>query len=358
MSASQKEAPLGEWSSPISSELIVSRTLGLGAPSALPNGTLTWAEMRPSEAGRTVIAARLPGSPSHVDVTPPPSSGINVRTRCHEYGGGEHLLLTDGRLVFSNFSDQRVYLQPLLPQGSPPEPLTAECSGQRFADYCHDAARNRLLAVCEDHSDKEAKEPTNFLAAIDLATGAMVQLAGGHDFYSAPRLSPCGGRVAWIQWDHPAMPWDATELVLADVAPDGALTGHRVISGGPHESVQQPQWGPDGSLYFVSDKTNWWNLYCLDPDGQVTAVLPMDAEFGSPPWTLGLRTYCIMPPASDAASGAASGAPAGRRLLLAGYGGPSTGGSCLGLIDADSHNLVKLNCGMSATRGGDRKSVV
>ncbi|KAI8473651.1 MAG: Alpha/Beta hydrolase protein [Monoraphidium minutum] len=341
--AGPKQAPLGDWASPISSELITSRTLGLASPTVLADGTVTWAELRPSEGGRNVIVARPPGGAA-ADVSPAPDSGVNVRTRVHEYGGGEHLVLPDGRLVFTNFSDQRVYVQPLA-GGAPPALLTAEGSGQRFADYCWDSTRNRLLAVCEDHSDS-SKEAVNFLAAVDLASGAVARLAGGRDFYAAPRLSRDGGRVAWVQWDHPAMPWDATQLVVADVLLDGTLGEHRVVAGGAAEAPQQPQWAEDGSLYFVTDKEEWWNLYRMAPSGEVTPVLPMAAEFGSPPWTLGLRTYAPLPTSDPS-----------RPMLLAGYSDPKAAGANLGVVDVAASRLHPLDCGLTATRGGYQISV-
>ncbi|GBF99098.1 peptidase [Raphidocelis subcapitata] len=345
-----KDTPIGLWESPVTSELIVSKTLGLGAPSLLPDGTVTWTEARPSEGGRTVVAARLPDG-SVVDITPPPASGLNVRTRVHEYGGGEHLALGDGRLVFSNFSDQRAYLQPLAP-GAPAAPLTPAGAGLRFADYRADPARGRVVAVCEDHSDA-SREARNYLAAIDLATGAVSTLAEGADFYAGPALSPGGAALAWIEWDHPSMPWDATRLVVAELAADGSLVDKSVVAGGPGESVQQPRWDAEGGLYFVSDRTDWWNLYRLDPpSGAVTAVLPMAAEFGLPPWTLGLRTYAPLPRAqSRGQSGGQS-----RRLVLAAFNDPKAAGSQLGLIDAGGQSggrlLGCLDCGLSAARGG------
>ena len=93
------------------------------------------------------------------------------------------------------------------------------------------------------------------------------------------------------------MPWDGTELFVAPVASDGSLGKPRKVAGGTDESIFQPSWSPDGTLYFVSDRTNWWNLYA-DRDGKIDPVLPMDAEFGAPQWVFGTTTYGFQPDGS------------------------------------------------------------
>lgn len=330
----KKQAALGEWESPTSSESIVSKVLRLGSPSVLPNGDITWVEMRPSEQGRSVLIHRSAADGSTRDITPEPSSGFNVRTRVHEYGGGEHLV-AGSKVYFSNFVDQRVYVQDLTP-GSEPVALTAADSKQRFANYALDEPRNRLLAVCEDHSKGDDQEASNSIAAIDLATGAVKQLVTGHDFFSSPVLSPDGSKMAYVAWDHPNMPWDDVLLLVTDLDGAGLPVGEpRLVAGGKHTSVQQPQWGPDGALYFISDASGWWNLYRtqLEQDSQPAALLPMAAEFGTPPWLFGLHSYEILQ------EGAA---------VLTLFDDPAAAGSQLGVIDTATLSLTRLSTGYSS----------
>ncbi|MBI3778600.1 MAG: S9 family peptidase [Gammaproteobacteria bacterium] len=277
MSAAPKTAPYGSWSSPITAEQIATGSVGLGQI-ALDASDIYWSELRPAEAGRYVIARRRDGATT--DVLPAPFS---ARTRVHEYGGGA-FTVTDGVIYFSNDGDQRLYR---LPPDSTPRPITPPDS-RRYADAVIDSRRRRLVCVCENH--RATGEPVNTLVAVDVeGRGEPVELVSGHDFYAAPRLSPDGARLAWLAWNHPDMPWDGTELWLADVAPDGALTNRRCVAGGSDESVFQPMFAPDGTLYFVSDRSNWWNLYrwC---DGQVEAIAPREAEFGMPQWVFGMST--------------------------------------------------------------------
>ncbi|MEO6821450.1 MAG: prolyl oligopeptidase family serine peptidase, partial [Candidatus Nanopelagicales bacterium] len=109
------------------------------------------------------------------------------------------------------------------------------------------------------------------------------------------RISPNGRRLAWIAWDHPQMPWDGTELRVADLDGDGVAGPYRVLLGSKTESVLVPEWADDDSLYVVSDRTGWWNLYRTDLDGAATPLRPCDADFAVPPWTLGARSYVVLP---------------------------------------------------------------
>ncbi|MEO0406780.1 MAG: S9 family peptidase [Cyanobacteria bacterium P01_A01_bin.135] len=270
-------APYGSWKSPITSDLIVASTIRLGEV-RLDGDDLYWLEGRPSEGGRYVII-RQGADGKTEDVTPP---GFNVRTRVHEYGGGSYIVV-DGTVYFSNFSDQRLYRQS---PGSEPVPLTAADSHYRYADAVMDQQHQRLICVREDHSgDGEA---VNTIVAISL-DGAQQVLVSGEDFYSSPRLSPDGTKLCWISWNHPDMPWDGTELWCATLEKDG-LTAAERIAGSRSEAVVQPQWSPDGQLYFVSDKSNWWNLYRWHA-GRAEAVCPRAAEFGLPHWVFRMSTY-------------------------------------------------------------------
>jgi dipeptidyl aminopeptidase/acylaminoacyl peptidase len=273
-------APFGSWRSPITSDLIVSGTIGLGGVN-FDGEDIYWLEGRPTEGGRTVLV-RSTTDGTITDVTPTP---FNVRTRVHEYGGGAYLIVNQ-TIYFSNFADQRLYKQT---PNSKPQPLTQD-SQRRYADAIVDRQRNRLICVCEDHG-KIDREPENSLVSVDLETGEVERLVSGSDFYCSPRLSPDGSQLAFISWNHPNMPWDGTQLWVVKIEEDGSLDTAKCIAGGVNESICQPEWSPDGKLYFSSDFTGWWNLYRYCQDGTAEPLYPMEAEFGYPHWVFGESIY-------------------------------------------------------------------
>ena len=322
--AEPRTAPYGSWASPITSDLIVASSIGLG-DILTEDRDIYWIESRPQERGRSVIVrCSQDGRPA--DVTPPmPSDGqgaFNIRTRVHEYGGGAYLA-SRGVVYFCNDADQRLYRQE---RGGSPVPITdapGNPRGMRYADGVMDAARGRMIWVREDHTTSAA-EPVNTLVEIAL-DGARPQrvLVSGSDFYAAPRLSTDGARLAWLEWRHPNMPWDGTELWVAGLAADGAIADKRKVAGGDAESIFQPEWSPDGVLYFVSDRSGWWNLYRLAGDplsGGFAAetVYPLAAEFGSAQWGFRPSRYTF---------------PSARRLLCS-YS--RNGTASLAAVDLDS----------------------
>ena len=275
-----KVRPYGAWPSPITSELIVSETVSLGQI-VLDGDYIYWSESRPADAGRNVIVRWSPEGKTD-DLTPKP---FNVRTRVHEYGGGA-FIVSDGTIYFSNFVDQRLYRQPL---NLEPQPLTAKTTN-RYADTVVDSYRNRLICVREDHSVREA-EPVNTIVAVGLNHEQEERvLISGNDFYAAPRISPDGSSLAWLTWNHPNLPWDGTELWVGEIQADGSVGKPRKVAGGTDESIFQPEWSPEGILYFVSDRTEWWNLYRYQ-ENQVEPVCPKKFEFGRPQWLFCMSTY-------------------------------------------------------------------
>lgn len=280
--ADKKTSPFGSWKSPITSDLIVAGTIGLGSL-ALDRQDTYWVEARPSEGGRNVIVKQSADG-SITDVTPPP---FNTRTRANEYGGAAYLV--DRRTIyFSNFKDQKLYSQI---QGHEPQELTT-AEDYFYADGIIDHKHNRLICVREDYTAHH-RETINTITAISLAGSECGEvLVSGHDFYSSPRLSPDGNHLVWLAWNHPNLPWDGTELWLAELNEDGLIAGSQIVAGGKNESIFQPQWSPDGTLYFVSDRTGWWNLYRLR-DGKVESLCPMEAEFGAPQWVFGMSTFAF-----------------------------------------------------------------
>ena len=266
--------PYGSWPTPITSELVVAASVGLGGV-AVDGESLWWAESRPSEGGRTVLVR------DGVDVLP---ALYDARTAVHEYGGGAWWV-AGGVAWFTNWADQRLYR--LVP-GSEPQPVTPEPAvprGERWADGVVHPGGQKMVCVRERHRrGGGSAEVVNEIVAMPLTGGDVEVLVSGPDFVSSPRWSRDGAHLAWCEWDHPNMPWDDSRLMV-----DGDL-----IAGGPGESVSEPQWAPEGSLWFLSDRTNWWNLYRWTSDGGVTSVVLLDAEIGVPQWVFGRSRYALL----------------------------------------------------------------
>ena len=281
MSAAERiVAEYGFWKSPITADLVAGKSIRIGEPT-LDGGEVYWLEGRPAEGGRMALVCR--GRDGNVrDLLQAPSS---VRTGVHEYGGGAYAVL-DGTVYFSEARDR--LLHRLGPDGRS-QALTAD-GPQRYADLEVDAARERIIAVCEDHSES-GREARQSLVAI--ASGPDMQpvrcLLAGSDFYSNPRVSPDGARLCWLQWQHPNMPWDGTELWVGKLGADGGLEEREKVAGRANESIFQPQWSPAGELHYVSDRTGYWNLYRYD--GGPVPLHEREAEFGQPQWVFRMSTY-------------------------------------------------------------------
>jgi dipeptidyl aminopeptidase/acylaminoacyl peptidase len=240
----------------------------------LDRGQVYWAEGRPLEGGRVVIVRE------GADVMP---RDFNARSRVHEYGGASYTVHS-GIVYFVNFTDQRIYRQEEDPTPQPLTPAPAVPGSLRYADLRVTRDGKTLFCVRERH--EPGREARNELVALPTdGSREPTVIAEGHDFYSSPGFSPDGTKLVWLTWDHPNMPWDGTELWIADLN-GTTLSRIEKVAGGPSESVFQPEWSRDGELHYISDKTGWWNLYAANG-----ALAPMEAEFGLPQWVFGLSRY-------------------------------------------------------------------
>ncbi|MGZ3183991.1 MAG: S9 family peptidase [Telluria sp.] len=302
MNAPKQAAPCGTWPSPITAEVVAAGSTPL-SQLAVRGGDIFWLAGRASEAGRTTLLRHRGGATRELTLAP-----FNVRTRVHEYGGGAVHVAADA-VYFSHFADNALYVV----RGDDAPVRVAGREQLRFADFVLDAPRARLVSVCEDHAG--GGYPVNTIGAVDLATGAVSTLVSGNDFYSSPRVSPDGRRLAWLCWDLPRMPWEGTELWVAEIGADGALLAPHRVAGGPSESVCQPEWSPAGELHFVSDRGGWWNLFRLHGGG-VEPVCERAAEFAVPHWVFGVAMYGFLPNGDIACTYIENGSS--RLALLAG----------------------------------------
>jgi dipeptidyl aminopeptidase/acylaminoacyl peptidase len=290
----RRPAPYGSWASPIDVELVAGTAVAISEP-WLDGDDAYWLESRAAEGGRqTLLRHGLDGRT--VELTPAP---FRVGSRVHEYGGGSYVVEA-GRVVVSSVSDGRLWR--VDPDGaSDPVALTPE-GPWRYADARFDPRSDRLYAVRETHDAQRPDDPllvVNELVAIALdgSDGPGRLLVGGQDFVAAPRPSPDGRLLAWLEWDHPEMPWDSVRLRVAEVLDDGSLGEASTVAGGPGISVIEPRWSPSGVLHAAWDTTGWWNLYAFDGAdglaGPARSLAPMEAEFGGPSWVLGDASYGI-----------------------------------------------------------------
>jgi len=302
--------PFGTWPSPITASVIVEGAAAVGEL-RVDGDDIWWSEARPSEGGRTQIVRHTPDG-RRQDVL---GEGDNARTAVHEYGGGAWTV-AGGTVFYSSWADQRMYrIDAGAPTRRPVTPEPASPRGLRWADAVVSPDGRWVVCVREAHD--APGEVVNTIVAVPADGsaadgGAEVRvLVDGPDFVAAPRLSPDGCTLAWIQWDHPRMPWDGTELRWAPFDPDAGPSPGHLVAGGPDESVIQPDWTAGGELLASSDRTGWWNVHRFAADGEVLSepenLTPVDAEVGGPAWVFGQSWYAVLADGTLAVSVTAEG---------------------------------------------------
>lgn len=280
------ESPYGTWKTPITSKAITAGSISLSSL-CIHNNNLLWLEGRPQEKGRYVVCKvpcsdltenLIDGKKRRVDITPKSS---NCRTRVHEYGGDSFCAVNED-LYYSEFTTQHLMKTPIdKNEATEEEPGQISPDKQyRFANAVYSPTHNALFAVREDHTGNPSpKDVVNEIVKIDLSTKEIQVIATGNDFYSSPKVSPNGEQLAYITWNHPNMPWDATELRVCDLLSDSSedTKDHKLIAGQDGDtSVIQPLYHPEsGKLFYISDEAGYYDIYCEGKN-----VLQRKSDFG------------------------------------------------------------------------------
>jgi dipeptidyl aminopeptidase/acylaminoacyl peptidase len=247
---------------------------------------LWWDEVRPTEAGRTLVVSR-----QHGDILKSPWS---AKSQVHEYGGLSWLgivLQGHSMLAFVNKADQRIYITKPMGEPQPLSPESPAGQSHRYIDMI--AVGDEIWCIREVHKEGRVERDLVALSLNLKGVGALRILEASSHFYAHPRLSADGRYLCWIAWEHPQMPWDGTELRVAEVS-NGQLSNVRVLAGDVQTSCLSPEWGPYNELYFICDKSGWWNLWQVDLRGQLTHLIEEASEWGFPLWQLGMRALSVL----------------------------------------------------------------
>ncbi|KAJ9217262.1 hypothetical protein DTO166G4_1317 [Paecilomyces variotii] len=298
----RKPAPFGTWESPISSHLLSARSVSLlGLDVYEPSSRLYHLEGRPAEGGRCCIVEHdlsPSGDITSRDVLP---AEYSAQTSIHGYGGTPFIVNpATGDLIFTDGRTKGVYI--LSPESGEVKPIidvdpSSPTTPVRYADFHVCASEpNWVLAVEERGA---GSDEIDRVIAIEISTKKQHVIAEGADFYSNPRFSADGKRVCWVQWSHPDMPWTGSLLYVADWLGDGKIEKPVYIAGEAlKESILEPRWGIDGTLFFVSDRTGYWQLYRLDVGASAARRVNLkgleEVEFSGRNPALGSYTYASM----------------------------------------------------------------
>ncbi len=270
-----QQKPYGSWSSPISSDTVVEKSIKF-CQVHIDGNNIYWTEGRPEEKGRVAVV-KMSENSKPVDVV---DNMYNVRSRVHEYGG-KSFTVHKGVTYFVNFKDQQIY------KHTQKETIKlTNLETYRFADLVASPDGKYLYCIAEEHKGLEVN---NMVCCLDIESKQLTILAKGYDFYMSPAISPDGKKIAWVSWNQPNMPWDGSELWLADVE-GSKISNAKQIAGDLKISIVDPSFSPKNELYFISDKSGWWNFYRYK-NSSIEAICPCEVEFGRPMWIFGDSTY-------------------------------------------------------------------
>ncbi|XP_057986842.1 uncharacterized protein LOC110640795 isoform X2 [Hevea brasiliensis] len=328
-------APYGSWKSPITADIVSGASKGLDGTAIDGRGRLFWLESRPTEAGRSVLVkGEEKAGEEAIDVTP---KEFSVRTTAQEYGGGAFTISGD-TVIFANYKDQRLYKQSVDSIDSTPVPITPDCGSPvvSYADGVFDSRFNRFVTVMEDRRVSSINAITT-IVAIGLNDASIEEpkvLVSGNDFYAFPRVDLKGERIAWIEWCHPNMPWDKSELWVGYISENGDICKRTCVAGNDNtivESPTEPKWSSTGELFFITDRKNgFWNLYkWIESVNDVQALYSLDAEFSRPLWVFGINSYELIQNKE------------GKNLIACSY--RQKGRSYLGILDCAQSSLSLLD---------------
>lgn len=328
-------APYGSWKSPITADVVSGSSKRLGGTAVDSHGRLFWVESRPAESGRAVLVkeGEKPGD-EPTDVTP---KEFAVRTVAQEYGGGAFSIFGD-TVIFSNYKDQRLYKQSIEAKDSSPVPITPDFGGPvvSYADGVFDSRFDRFITVMEDRRESSTNATTT-IVAVSLSDKNIQEpkvLVSGNDFYAFPRVDSTGERIAWLEWSHPNMPWDKSELWVGYISENGDISKRICVAGFDPaivESPSEPKWSSRGELFFITDRENgFWNLYKWNESkNEVLPLYTMNAEFTRPSWVFGYNSYELVESTED------------KNLIACSY--RQNGRSYLGILDDAQHSLSPLD---------------
>ncbi|KAJ3695862.1 hypothetical protein LUZ60_001239 [Juncus effusus] len=289
-------APYGSWKSPITAEMVSGADKRLSGFAIAGDGRLVWIECRPEEKGREVLVKEPEKSEEKPqDLIP---ENFAARSLAQEYGGGA-FAIKNNIIIFSNYTDQRLYKHSI--GGLLPEPITPDFGGPsiRYADGVFDSHFNRYISVMED-SCESSLNPITTIASIPFSNNGEIhepkKLIGGNDFYAFPRVDPSGKRMAWIEWSHPDMLWDKSQLWVGYFSENGEISKRVCVAGGDPalvESPTEPKWSSNGELFFITDrKSGFWNIYkWIEQKNEVAPVYSLNAEFTRPLWVFGINSF-------------------------------------------------------------------
>ncbi|KHN94669.1 Peptidase S9, prolyl oligopeptidase, catalytic domain protein [Metarhizium album ARSEF 1941] len=305
----KRVAPYGSWVSPIGVKAAIFKNRALTCPRVnvrLPfpppchtrTRSKAYSARRQRKSGRSFFVESTPeGRQTIVEITK--DDGLrdvlprdySVQNRVYEYGGSLCDVLPDDRLIFSHEDDTVRLLSP----DSGQVQLVVRSNTLRYSSFCARHPLPWVLAIEEDHASDDPYEVQNYIVAINVENSTVQRVVSGADFYYLPQFSFDGAQVSWVEWDHPDLPFAAANLYVGDWTAQGSVKNARLIAGQNHESVAEPRWGPDGSLFYAKETGPYRKLYRVPPDGRSEELIPLegldDAEFAQAGLMEGSRTF-------------------------------------------------------------------